>query len=502
MPSAPAPDELARPAPTTLAFTPCKIAIYVAVFAAIVYAANRAVYALHAVAAPFDGPRFWPFSVFQRRLPTPLEAILAVLVWIAGLAVIQAASRSDYRWGGARVAACAFALCIGSNLVQGAENGFFTPIAGVSGPAPVHLSPLRRDTGASGRGIQYWHDASGITDVGAFLRGFNAKQAGLREHARTHPPGAPLFFYTLRRATGDRPAVAALLICALSVGLSAWGIRRLVSATQTPEAQENAADAFPALLFLLLPAVQIYFCATLDAVICALLVVAIAAFAQTTQNDNHAPDHEGTAPPRHRNAAAGYAAIAAVALAGASLLTFGALWAAGPLASLAFTASNRPRAIARLALIVVAALLPLLALRVAFGFDYLAALQTASRLENPHGFRLISEPLSYAVTRLEDVAELACFFGPFLLALALRGFSDPTREKPSVAHTLPIAGAATLALLFLSGAYRTGETARACLFLYPLLVLPALSPPTAKRQTLALVWTQALLMQTFGSYFW
>ncbi len=492
------------PGPPFRPFTPRQIALCIGVFALVVYASNRAVYALHAVTPFFDGPRYWPLSVFTRRLPTPFEALLAVLVWIAGLLAIRAASQSGYRWGAARFGVVAFALCVGSNAIQGAEHGFITPLAGgtASPPAANLRLLLRRDTDAGGRGIQYWRDAQGVSSASSFLRAFNTVQPTLREHARTHPPGATLAFYVLRRLTGDRPALASALLALTAMLISAWGMRRLATAT-TPRSPNGAAsppDAFAVPLFLLLPAVQIYFCATLDALICGLLLVAIAAFAETANADRDAPN---TTAPLWSARPAVHTLLAAAALGTALFLTFGALWAAGPLALCAVAPPRPVRALARLALVGALAVAPLFALRAGFGFDYITAFKTASQLENPHGFRLVAEPLSYLVTRLEDIAEIAVFFGPFLLLLARRGLPALLRNRRAFA--LVAGGVGTLALLFLSGAYRTGETARACLFLYPLLLLPVLSAATtsaAKRQALALVWTQTLLMQTFGWYFW
>jgi len=67
----------------------------------------------------------------------------------------------------------------------------------------------------------------------------------------------------------------------------------------------------------------------------------------------------------------------------------------------------------------------------------------------------------------------------------------------------------TLLAMFATGAFRTGETARACLFIYPYLLLPVAAqldhqqPDASDRRLLVwLVFGQTLLMQTFGGYFW
>jgi hypothetical protein len=139
------------------------------------------------------------------------------------------------------------------------------------------------------------------------------------------------------------------------------------------------------------------------------------------------------------------------------------------------------------------------------GFSYLAALRTAAALENPQGFRLFSEPVSYLFTRIECVAEILLFFGPFLLVLAVRGISQMT----GASKTLFWSSVLTLLAMFATGAFHTAETGRACLFIYPYLVLPvaahlhaAQATITEQRRLSVLVFAQTLVMQIGGDYFW
>ena len=100
------------------------------------------------------------------------------------------------------------------------------------------------------------------------------------------------------------------------------------------------------------------------------------------------------------------------------------------------------------------------------------------------------------------------FLGPFLGWLLLQGLGSLKPSSPNLS-ALTWLGALTLAAMFLAGAFHTGETARACLFIYPYLFFPVaaylqqgrLSPPDAKILP-ALVFFQSLLMQMFGFYFW
>ena len=241
------------------------------------------------------------------------------------------------------------------------------------------------------------------------------------------------------------------------------------------------------LLFLLVPAIQIYYCATLDAVV-ASCFLGVLLFA------------------RHPKTLPGIVGVS-IGLFCVSMLSFAASFLVPLL--LGFEIITRRSARRSVAVLcVVAALYGLLYLGT--GFNYLHSFRTASALENPGGFYLLAEPASYAMTRLEDVADILCFFGPFLLVLSLGGMRMMVRTKayPEPA-ALTALGVVILAAMFLSGAFRTGETARACLFIYPYLMLPVAAclqrtefSLTDRKVLLVLVFGQSLAMQTFGGYFW
>jgi hypothetical protein len=82
----------------------------------------------------------------------------------------------------------------------------------------------------------------------------------------------------------------------------------------------------------------------------------------------------------------------------------------------------------------------------------------------------------------------------------------PFLRNAALGGRLYLTAVITLGALFLTGAYRTGETARACLFIYPFLLLPILAAEYPERQRwrwiFAAVFGQTLLMQLFGRYFW
>ena len=433
---------------------------WTALFLLTLFAASRLVHAVRRHVW-FDCPPHWPLSIFNPRGPHGLAVWVAIVLTalIGGLA-LRFLPRRGYPLP--LIAGVGLALILLSNAIQGIPKGFYNPIAG--GRAPE----------------QYYHDARNVESGRIFLLDFAAIQPTLHTHARTHPPGAVLLFYSLARM-GATPSAMAVVIAFAATLLSAPAFYRLA---RNLLGADPAFAGYGTLLYLLLPAVQIYYCATLDALVATLLLCAIALWSE---------------PPTARTTL-----VASAFIVAASWLTFGIIWVFPALIALDALQKRWTRW-----------LVPVLllgavygCLRFATGFDYLLAGRTASALENPRGFRLLVEPISYGFTRLEDVSEILVFFGPILIGLMTRGIpllrasAAPRRALATFA-----AGVGALLLLFLSGAFHTGETARACVFLYPLLLLPVLAAlreasPGERTLVLALVLAQTIGMQSFGNFFW
>jgi hypothetical protein len=236
-------------------------------------------------------------------------------------------------------------------------------------------------------------------------------------------------------------------------------------------------------LTFLVPSVQIYYASSLDALIAPLVVGACLVLVS-------------------KNPWLWMASALALILA--SFLSFGALFILPVLFGFELWRRRRPYG----PILLTAALAGFyLGLELLSGFSYLGAFATASSLENPEGFRLLVEPMNYLMTRAEDVAEIFLFFGPFLSIIFISELAR-RRARP-YSGALSAMALASFFLLLLTGAYRTGETARAALFIVPFLMLPAAEWITATNRqetqfrTLAsLVFFQTLIMQFLGDYWW
>lgn len=421
-------------------------------------------------------PVTWPVTVFAPLLPRTPDLSTDILVASAVLVMFYFAvaflSRHGFRLR--YVVVVGIALVIGTNLIQGLGQGLTDPI--------------------SGSNNQYFHDAILISDAFEYLRGFDERQPELLIHTRTHPPGPVLTIYGLFGLL-QRPSLVAIAIALISVSLSLVFLNRLL----TKEFGSPTAD-FAAFLFVLIPAVQVYYLASIDALVATLLLGALYFFLH----------------PHRTLSIVGTIAF----LAAASFLTFAFLFMLPVLAGFEFVKDRRLTKF----FLTLAGLAGLyLMLHIAMDFNYLRSFLTASALENPDGFKLITAPASYVFTRLEGIFLIAAFFGPFLIALWVRGIVPhqidiqriSLRSVPAVVtglsplYLLSILGVLTLLAMFATGAFGTGETGRAASFIYPYLMFPVamfLSRFELRfrdhMQLSGLVFGQAVAMQLFGEYLW
>ena len=407
---------------------------------------------------PIDNPPYWPISIVDPRLPGVAQLLLACAVFLA----FYPAARHVLR-GGPRalplLLLVAAATALATNLLAGAEHGLVAPLSEPS---------------------SYLADAREVRDPADFLASFTDRQLQLHTHSRTHPPGAILVYHALHRMLGDPLLIALALGLVTSIATAAlvYGVARGMLSRQQA--------LFAALLAAALPAAQIYGVSSLDALVCALFTAVLYCALH--------PD------PRVRYGGG------LLGLFAATFVSFGALFLVPVLIGHELLARRSLRTAAVLTLGVAAAYLVLAA---ATGFDWLESLGIASRRENPDGFRLLVNPGDYLFTRIECAAEIALFAGPVAIALWAAGLRA-ARAAARPVWQLAGLGALTLLAMFLAGSFKTGETARACLFFIPYLVLPVAAlagdgrPLDRARQldVVCLAMAQTLAMQLVGDFFW
>jgi hypothetical protein len=410
-----------------------------------------------------DIPPHWPLSVFGRQLPiidaSPTVAAHGALVLAAGLLGLWLpVPRLRSVWP---VAAGGLALLLATNTIQGYQYGLVNPVAGGN--------------------IQYYHDATRIESPERFIREFNSSQAHLGSHARVHPPAATLTFWCLSKVFG-RPDAIAVALAAMAAFISCGF---LYAALLRRFDRQTAATT--TLMFMLLPAVQVYYCASLDALITSLSAVLL--YFMLCERP-----FWGTLGTM-------------LALAAMTSLTFTAVALLPVVAGLELLVRRR---IWRLALVLLGVAQAHLMIGMATGYNWIESFRNASLLENPGGFTLLADPASYVFTRLENVAEIALFLGPFALGAIWQGMRVARREKRQ-RDLLAVSALTVLSLLgmFAAGAWRTGETARSTMFVLPML-MPVLACAVARMfnrhadgtRFSSLLLAQAVIMQTIGRYFW
>ena len=457
-------------------FTWRQILIYTVTFVGVVIVMQRALRYVCENCVAFDCPYYWPVSIFNVRFPSVRDLVVAGLVTIAFFIFIRFLEVRRFPiW---LLSLMGVLLIAGLTFIHGIDVGFYAPIAGDAQTGVI--IPYSLD------GQEYYHDALKVADPVDFFRRYNEIQPTLHRHAHTHPPGAVLTFYLLQKLFHD-PAIIALFIMLAATISTVFFFHRLMRTELS-----DVTARYMAFLIVLLPAVQIYYLASLDALITALLTGTLYLFCFGVG----------------RKAVIGATAM----LTAAFLLTFVSLFILPVLIGfdLIVRRSVKRSFIAIGGMVGVHVLLYLFT-----GYDAVQSFRTASLYENPNGFMLFVDPANYLFTRLEDVAEIIFFFGPFLLILFVRALKTNFRIWPLTnlrlrpLNVLTVLGCATLLGMYVAGAWRTGETARACAYIYPFLLFPvgryledSKASAGERLQLASLVFIQAIGMQTVGNYYW
>ena len=198
----------------------------------------------------------WPINIFWFDFPGPAGDWVFLLVQIFSFSLFYWFLKKQ-KFGIHWVMIISLLLIFGSNLAHSWEKGFRLP----------HIGPS-----------QYFANADLGNQPLQFLSDFNHIQENLSVHSRSHPPGAVLFYALLGQMQFGETGLISLWILIFSALVSAWFLFEFLK-REFPG--ENAGRF--SFLFLLIPGVMIYFCASLDAVICA---ITISFFYFLRQEDN------------------------------------------------------------------------------------------------------------------------------------------------------------------------------------------------------------------------
>ena len=149
-----------------------------------------------------------------------------------------------------------------------------------------------------------------------------------------------------------------------------------------------------------------------------------------------------------------------------------------------------------------------------FKFNYINSFLFAAESESGPGFMLLTNPVKYVITRIADILDILIFFGPIMTVLCYRGFKclkeeSSMNDKSALIYILSLSAILSILIVFLTGAYDHGETARAAMYIYPFLLLPVAFylkkenfSSIERNKLLILVFSQTLIMQLFGFYIW
>ncbi|HET7324140.1 MAG TPA: hypothetical protein VFJ06_07405 [Halococcus sp.] len=429
-------------------------------------------------------PRSWPISIFQIRLftlaPERLVLLIGASVLVFGLLTAYVCSERDSIipvLGGGSV------LLVLTNSLQGEFRGLVWPLA-FNG--------------------SYYRAAVRITNPVRFVRTYVENQLELPLHATTHPPGSVLTPYLFDQLFGSAHiSVASIQHVSIAMGvvslvISGYLLYRLLGTYFEPELTQ-----YVTFLFVLLPAVQIYYLASIDAVILTVFLGAVYCFT------------------RESRIIAWIGTFCCLVLA--AWHTFMAVFLVPVLGGIALYRRDRIGMVVA-QFIGVAAFY--LGVDVVLGYNYIDSFLIASKQQTvaatqyitptaeqvrtstaSGGFLLFVDPVKYVFTRIEDVAEIALFFTPYLCVLCARGVSALRARREAL--VVFAVGVLSLCGLFAAGVYHTGETARGAMYIYPFLLLPVAallrSVDVTRRDKwvlAALVFAQTVLMQIIGFYRW
>lgn len=348
-----------------------------------------------------------------------------------------------------------------------------------------------------------YNDALNIENVFQFISDYNDIQTTLGTHTRTHPPGAVSIIYLLYLIFKD-PGLIAIAICVISSTFSIYFLNGIFKRFFNKELSH-----YMAFLYLLLPAIQIYYLANIYAIITTLILGVFYFYI----NLNAKISIIGCV-------ICGFLASFVSFMAGFILIC---LFIFEILKSYFTNKSNKTMKrkdkfityiinCTKLFIICTSILLIYTLFFLISGFNYLENFLITSSSES-QGFAFAS-PLSYIITRASNILDILIFSGPVLIVLMYYGLrvlrsNRANNDTSSTIYMFALSAIISIVFIFLTGAYDHGETARGAMFIYIFLLLPIAAFLNEKRISrrekyilLIVVFAQSILMQLFGFFIW
>lgn len=410
-----------------------------------------------------DTAVFFPISVFE--LEFHASGLKYGLLFVTGLWV---AIKYSQRLKLIHVWLLGLFFIVTGNLMQeGIEKAFYDPI--IAGRA------------------QYYHDAIKIENWIQWLADFTQIQDTLLVHSKTHPPFAVLLHHFILELSGGRLEIFAaffVLFASLSVIL-VWLIFNSIGLDTKKRNQLS-------ILFSVIPAINIYCCISLDSIILVTSLLILLGIVRIMKNGIRFGD----------------VVLLFSGIVLTNVLTYGGLFFLLIILILGVRELINHRKTGLLVILGSILAFGVIANELSgrfLGYSHYLGFINASRIENPEGFRAIAEPINYLLTRVENVADIGLFFSLGCLTALFHQDKLKVRlfDFGNGLNVAFLSASFAILLMFLTGAFRTGETARACLFFYPYIFLVFRNlEARILTQLVYIAGAQTMIMQLFGDYFW
>jgi hypothetical protein len=333
------------------------------------------------------------------------------------------------------------------------------------------------------KGRQYYTDALLIIDGSVWLRDFTRNLDHFQMHTKTHPPFVTLLHYWILQVSNiEVLAVAFFAIGSLSFPLFYQILLYL--------GFEETRRKLLLLLFAVIPSINIYLLVSIDALVLTSTLIFLLGFARIFY--------------KNKIDALAFLLIL-LGLVLSNMISFSGLFLFAFIGCFSFYFLLRGNlSFVWLGLMcTVVFVFWFFLIYLVSGYNQQEAFSLASKSENPNGFLLFHKPFIYLMTRLEDLCEILLFLSFGFLAVL---FSKETKIQVFGYRNINIlffSAISAISAMFLTGAYVTGETARACLFLTPyfLILLKDLNSDQFKI-LFYLSLFQTFGMQMIGNFYW